>query len=146
MLAAGVVPLFVLTQQGVAGVAWATTILGAGLGLTYGAQAAWYAESFPASVRYSGVSISYAIGAVIGGAFAPTIAQALLQATGSTWAIVAYLLGTIVISVVGTLLLLDRTGVPMSIEFERAGPWKSGKNGDPYEDYSVLDHEANIKR
>src|SRR5690606_38635350 len=71
-LAAGVIPLFLLTEQGVWGVALATTILGAGLGLTYGAQAAWYAESFPASVRYSGVSIAYAIGAVIGGAFAPT--------------------------------------------------------------------------
>ncbi|MFA4840633.1 MAG: MFS transporter, partial [Agrococcus sp.] len=87
VLAITIVPLFLLVEQGVWGVALGTIFLGAGLGLTYGAQAAWYAESFPASVRYSGVSIAYAIGAIIGGAFAPTIAQALLQATGTTWSI-----------------------------------------------------------
>ncbi|KAB1643386.1 MFS transporter [Gulosibacter chungangensis] len=130
-LIAGVIPLFQLSSIDVAGVAWAVTILGVGLGLTYGAQAAWYAESFPASVRYSGVSISYAIGAVIGGAFAPTIAQALLQATGSTWAIVVYLLATIVISLVGTTLLRDRTQIPLSIEFENEGNWAHWKKGDP---------------
>ncbi|MDJ1370506.1 MFS transporter [Gulosibacter molinativorax] len=131
VLAAGVIPLFALSATGVAGVGWAVTILGVGLGLTYGAQAAWYAESFPASVRYSGVSIAYAIGAVIGGAFAPTIAQALLQATGTTWAIVWYLLATIVISVIGTLLLRDRTGIPLSIEFEHDGHWAHWRKGDP---------------
>lgn len=131
VLAAGVIPLFQLSAMNVAGVAWAVTILGVGLGLTYGAQAAWYAESFPASVRYSGVSISYAIGAVIGGAFAPTIAQALLQATGTTWAIVFYLLATIVISLIGTTLLRDRTQIPLSIEFENDGHWAHWKKGDP---------------
>lgn len=130
-LAAGVIPLFVLSAQDVAGVAIAVSILGVGLGLTYGAQAAWYAESFPASVRYSGVSIAYAIGAVIGGAFAPTIAQALLQATGSTWAIVAYLLATVVISLIGTLLLRDRSQIPLSIEFENEGHWRHWQKGDP---------------
>ena len=129
-------------QSGVAGVAWATVILGAGLGLTYGAQAAWYAESFPASVRFSGVSIAYAIGAVIGGAFAPTIAQALLQATGTTWAIVGYLLVTVVISVIGTLLLRDRTGVPLSIEFEQSSHFDTWKRGDTYEVLSPVDEAA----
>ena len=46
-------------------------ILTVGLGLTYGPQAALYTELFPASIRFSGVSISYAIGAILGGAFAP---------------------------------------------------------------------------
>ena len=142
VLAISVVPLFVLVQSGVAGVAWATVILGAGLGLTYGAQAAWYAESFPASVRFSGVSIAYAIGAVIGGAFAPTIAQALLQATGTTWAIVGYLLVTVVISVIGTLLLRDRTGVPLSIEFEQSSHFDTWKRGDAYEVLSPVDEAA----
>ena len=138
-------PLFVLVQSGVAGVAWATVILGAGLGLTYGAQAAWYAESFPASVRFSGVSIAYAIGAVIGGAFAPTIAQALLQATGTTWAIVGYLLVTVVISVIGTLLLRDRTGVPLSIEFEQSSHFDTWKRGDTYEVLSPVDEAASAE-
>ncbi len=145
-LAIGIVPLFVLVEQGVGGVAWATILLGAGLGLTYGAQAAWYAESFPASVRYSGVSIAYAIGAVFGGAFAPTIAQALLQATGSTWSIVGYLLATVVVSVIGTLLLRDRTGVPLSIESEHSGRWETWKKGDAGDEVSSSDHAAPASR
>jgi MFS family permease len=145
-LAAGIVPLFMLVETGVAGVAWATILLGVGLGLTYGAQAAWYAESFPASVRFSGVSIAYAIGAVIGGAFAPTIAQALLQATGSTWAIVGYLLATVVLSVIGTLLLKDRTGIPLSIEFEKSGKWADWKKGDEFVALSEVDREAAVER
>lgn len=43
-------------------------------------QAAWYAEPFPANVRLSGVSISYAQGDIIEGTSAPMIAQALLNA------------------------------------------------------------------
>lgn len=41
------------------------------LGLSYGPQSALYAEMFPAKVRYSGISIGYAIGSIFGGAFAP---------------------------------------------------------------------------
>ena len=53
-----------------------------GLGLSYGPQASLYAEMFPANVRYSGVSIGYALGAILGGAFAPMIAEALISSTG----------------------------------------------------------------
>ncbi|MFC7430907.1 MULTISPECIES: MFS transporter [unclassified Agrococcus] len=144
VLALGIVPLFQLVYTGVAGVAIATVLLGIGLGLTYGAQAAWYAESFPASVRFSGVSIAYAIGAIIGGAFAPTIAQALLQSTGSTWAIVGYLLVTVVVSVIGTLLTKDRTGIPLSVEFEASGKWATWRRGDAVDAsaLSAVDREA----
>src|SRR5699024_11364151 len=66
-------------------------LLTVGLGFTYGPQAALYTELFPASIRFSGVSISYAIGAVLGGAFSPTISQALLQATGDSTSVTWYL-------------------------------------------------------
>ncbi|MEJ1115434.1 MFS transporter [Paenarthrobacter sp. CCNWLY172] len=86
-----------------------------GLGLSYGPQAAWYSEIFPASVRFSGVSISYAIGAILGGAFAPTIAQALIQSTGSSAAVSLYLLGMTILSVIAVLILRDRPGIDLSI-------------------------------
>ncbi|RZU63670.1 MFS transporter [Zhihengliuella halotolerans] len=86
-----------------------------GLGLSYGPQAAWYSEIFPASVRFSGVSISYALGAIIGGAFAPTIAQALVNATGSTDAVSFYLLAMTGLSVVAVALLRDRRGIDLSV-------------------------------
>ncbi|WP_066285243.1 MFS transporter [Arthrobacter sp. B6] len=86
-----------------------------GLGLSYGPQAAWYSEIFPASVRFSGVSISYAIGAILGGAFAPTIAQALIQSTGSSASVSLYLLGMTLLSVIAVLILRDRPGIDLSI-------------------------------
>ena len=93
-------------------------ILTAGLGFTYGPQAALYTELFPASIRFSGVSISYAIGAVLGGAFAPTIAQAIVQATGSASGVTWYLAGMTAIGLIATLLLRDRTGIPLGPEYE----------------------------
>ncbi|MBG7588545.1 MFS transporter [Rothia kristinae] len=88
-------------------------ILTVGLGFTYGQQPAAYTEMFPASVRFSGVSISYAIGAILGGAFAPTIAKYLLQATGTTTAIVIYLGAMTAIGALATLMMRDRQGIPL---------------------------------
>ncbi|MFJ3956817.1 MFS transporter [Arthrobacter sp. NPDC090010] len=123
--AVGVIPLFQLVfTGGVSGVLFGTCLLSLGLGLTYGPQAVWYAETFPASIRFSGISISYALGGVIGGAFAPTIAQILLQSYGSTWAIVVYLLVMTGIGALVTSLLKDRTRVPLDLESERNGTWK----------------------
>ncbi|MDR2255552.1 MAG: MHS family MFS transporter [Arthrobacter sp.] len=89
-----------------------------GLGLTYGPQAALYSEMFPASVRFSGVSISYAIGAILGGAFAPMIAQGILDATGSTQGISIYLAIACVVSLVAVSLIRDRRGIDLSIANE----------------------------
>lgn len=115
----GVFLLFPLTNVGtVWSLAAALIILTVGLGLTYGPQAALYSELFPASIRFSGVSISYAIGAIVGGAFSPLIAQAIFQATGQTVGITWYLAGMTVIGLIATLLLRDRTGIPLGPEHE----------------------------
>lgn len=87
-----------------------------GLGLSYGPQASWYAELFPANVRFAGVSISYALGAIAGGAFAPLIAQALLDATGTTQAISTYLVIMFLIGTVAALLLQDNPGRDLGID------------------------------
>lgn len=115
----GVVLLFPLVNTGsVVLLTLALVILTVGLGLTYGPQAALYAELFPASIRFSGVSISYAIGAILGGAFAPTIAEALVKATGSTMSVTWYLAGMTVIGLLATLLLRDRSGIPLGPDHE----------------------------
>ncbi|WP_431247211.1 MFS transporter [Leifsonia xyli] len=93
-------------------------ILTIGLGFTYGPQAALYSELFPASIRFSGVSISYAIGAILGGAFAPTIATALVQATGTTLSVTWYLAGMTVLGLLATLVLRDRTGIALGPDHE----------------------------
>ncbi|GHG49035.1 MFS transporter [Sinomonas cellulolyticus] len=112
------VVFFFVNQGTVAGLYTGLILFSVGLGLTYGPQAAWYSEIFPASVRFSGVSISYAIGAILGGAFAPTIAQALLQATGSTLSISVYLLIAVLVSIAAVLMLRDRRGIPLGPDHE----------------------------
>ncbi|WP_233195630.1 MFS transporter [Corynebacterium sp. 13CS0277] len=81
----------------------AAIILGLIMGSTYGPQSALYAEMFPAQVRLSGVSIGYALGSIIGGAFAATIAQFLLDATGSSLSIGVYILVMSLISLAAVL-------------------------------------------
>lgn len=115
----GVFTLFPLVNSGDIGLLFlGLAILTVGLGFTYGPQAALYSELFPASIRFSGVSISYAIGAILGGAFAPTIAAALVAATGSTTAVAYYLAGMTLLGLIATLLLRDRSGIPLGPDHE----------------------------
>ncbi|MGC5169142.1 MFS transporter [Microbacterium sp. DT81.1] len=115
----GVFLLFPLVNTGEIGMLFlGLAILTIGLGFTYGPQAALYSELFPASIRFSGVSISYAIGAILGGAFAPTIATALVQATGSTESVTWYLAGMTLLGLSATLLLRDRSGIPLGPDSE----------------------------
>ncbi len=55
------------------------------LGMMYGPQAAFFAELFSTDVRYSGASLGYQIGAIIGGSFAPTIATLLWKNYDIFW-------------------------------------------------------------
>ena len=71
-----------------------------GLALSYGPQSAMYAEMFPRSVRFSGVSVGYALGTIIGGAFAPMIAEILLDTFKVSWAVGVYLMILCVISLI----------------------------------------------
>ncbi|MDN6603762.1 MFS transporter [Brevibacterium sp.] len=113
LLLIGIFSLFPLVNTGSIWMLFlGLVILTVGLGFTYGQQPAMYAEIFPASVRFSGVSVSYAIGSIIGGAFAPTIAKALVSATGTTTSVAIYLGGMTVIALVATLALRDRSGIP----------------------------------
>ncbi|WP_066643629.1 MFS transporter [Serinicoccus hydrothermalis] len=88
----------------------AILVLTVGLGPSYGPQSALYAEMFPARVRYSGVSIGYALGSIVGGAFAPLIAELLLQRTGQSWTIGVY------IAVLGLISFVAVSMVPKSLQ------------------------------
>jgi MFS family permease len=75
-----------------------------------------YAELFPAPVRGSGTSLTYALGAILGGAFAPTIAAALVQSTGSTYSVTVYLCVATAVGFLAAASLQDRTGVPLNTD------------------------------
>lgn len=116
----GAAALFPLVNTGSLGMLYLALIgLTVGLGLTYGPQSALYAELFPASIRASGVSITYAIGSVLGGAFAPMIAAALLEATGTTFAISGYLVSACIVGFICVFLLRERKGIPLGPEHEQ---------------------------
>ncbi|MEF3119837.1 MFS transporter [Kocuria flava] len=85
--------------------ALAIVVLTIGLGPSYGPQSALYAEMFPARVRYSGVSIGYAFGSIIGGAFAPMIAQLLLNETGMSWTIGVYIAALALVSFIAVSMV-----------------------------------------
>ena len=55
------------------------------LGFMYGPQAAFFTELFSTEVRYSGASLGYQVGAILGGAFAPTIATFLWTEYAVVW-------------------------------------------------------------
>ncbi len=71
----------------------------------YAPIAAILASSFSVRVRYTGVSLGYQVAAILGGGFAPLIAQALLTATGTWTAVAGYFVGVCVVSVICLALL-----------------------------------------
>ncbi|MDQ1075900.1 MULTISPECIES: MFS transporter [Microbacterium] len=114
LLAVWAVPMWFLIDTG--NIVWyfvALFVMTLGLGLSYGPQAALYAEMFPANVRYSGVSIGYALGAIMGGAFAPMIAEALLRSTGVSWAIGVYIAVAALVSLAAVSMIKETKGVDL---------------------------------
>ena len=55
------------------------------LSMMYGPQAAFFTELFSTEVRYSGATLGYQLGAIAGGAFAPTIAAKLWTDFDIVW-------------------------------------------------------------
>jgi MFS family permease len=72
-------------------------------GLLTGAQAAFYAEMFDTSMRYSGVSLGYQAATVLAGAAAPLLGTEMLRVTNSSIPVVIMLLGGLLLTVVGML-------------------------------------------
>ncbi|GAA4666756.1 MULTISPECIES: MFS transporter [Amycolatopsis] len=94
------VPFFALLNTANPGlVILAVVVLTFGLAATYGPQAALFAEFFPAAVRMSGSSVSYAVGACLAGGFSPLIATALWGASGTVFAVSAFMIAFCLVSV-----------------------------------------------
>ena len=90
-------------------------IMGIGHPLMYGPQAALYSEMFPPALRYSGASLGYQLGGMLGG-LVPLVASALLISyDNASWPMAALLAVTAVISLLSLLTVraryADHTGV-----------------------------------
>ena len=77
------------------------------MNMMYGPQAALFAELFSVEVRYSGASLGYQLGAILGGGFAPMIATALLANYHTSLAISGYMAVLCFISLVSVFLLAE---------------------------------------
>ncbi|CAM2866131.1 MFS transporter [Prescottella defluvii] len=75
------------------------------LGCCAGPQSALFAELFPPAIRYSGASLGYQIGAILGGGLAPIIATALYASFETSLAITGYFVLIALISLASILLL-----------------------------------------
>lgn len=95
-------PVFGLVDTGVAGLIWLGIILGWSLGACtmFGAEAAFFAELFPARVRYTGMSLVYQLGVLPSGAIAPILAVWLVSISGASWPVAVYVMIAAVIALV----------------------------------------------
>nr|WP_309072409.1 MFS transporter [Arthrobacter sp.] len=91
-------------------------VMTVGLGFAYGPMSAMYAEMFPVQVRYSGVSIGYALGAILGGAFAPMVAQALMDTTGWSPSVGIYIIVLSLISIIAVTTVKEPRGTNLRIK------------------------------
>jgi len=78
----------------------------------YGPQAALFAELFPVHLRYSGASLGYQLGSVVGGGFAPIIATFLLQKFHSSLAIGVYMAATCLVTLASIVAIRARARRP----------------------------------
>ena len=78
--------------------------------LQYGPQAAFIAERFPGTLRYSGASLGYQLASLTAGGPAPIVALYLYETYRTSTAIAIYIAITAVISLVCVALLHDRAG------------------------------------
>jgi MFS family permease len=74
------------------------------MGFVYGPLGGWLPSLFPARVRYTGVSVTFNLGGIIGGGLTPLIAAALVEKGGLTL-VGYYLASAAVLSLVGLALV-----------------------------------------
>lgn len=90
------------------GVATATSVGLALIALMYGPQAALFAELFDTEVRYSGATLGYQVGVLLGGGFTPMIATGLFAYFGDSLAIATFMAGCCLVSAICVTILHAR--------------------------------------
>ncbi|WP_262495943.1 hypothetical protein [Nonomuraea sp. SYSU D8015] len=97
-------PMFGLVNTGDAGLApLAFTIAAIVQGIMAGAQGGLLTEIFDVRFRYSGISIAYTIGGMVGGALTPIVATTLFATYRSSTAIALYVAALSLVSLVSVL-------------------------------------------
>jgi metabolite-proton symporter len=99
-----VAPFFLMNESAVSiGVLMVTTFIGLSIfqASMYSVMPALYSELFPASVRYTGVSLGVQIGGALGGGLTPLFLTSLLATGQPTWLVIApYIMGLGIICII----------------------------------------------
>ncbi len=72
------------------------------MGLVYGPLSAWLPTLFPVAVRYSGISLAFSTGGIVGGAVMPLVARMMADAGHAQW-VGLLLTGAAVVTALGVL-------------------------------------------
>jgi MHS family shikimate/dehydroshikimate transporter-like MFS transporter len=88
--------------------------VGIGQGVMFGVGATFMSELFDTSVRYSGASMGFQIGAALSGGFSPIIAASLLSVSGGqSWGISLYLIALAAITLAATISAPETAHKPL---------------------------------
>ena len=101
-------PFFKLLDRAVGNIywAWLAIVLIGQLGhaAMYGPQASFFAELFPAKVRYSGASLGYQIASIFAGGMALPVATGLLAwSHNKSWPVSLYMISFVIITVISVI-------------------------------------------
>ncbi len=109
-------PFFWLVDSGVPVLIWLALAVGlTAVAAMYGPQAAFFAELFGTSVRYSGASLGSQLAAPLAGGLAPLIATALLGwSGGQPWPVALYMIGMVLITLCSVFLAAETVRTDLS--------------------------------
>jgi MFS family permease len=104
------IPMFALVDTGNTGLALFAFVVAAIVqGIMAGAQGGLFTEIFDVQVRYSGISIAYQLGGMVGGAVTPIAATALFGAYESSTAVAVYVMALSAVSLAAVLAIRGGT-------------------------------------
>ncbi|GAA3888967.1 MFS transporter [Leifsonia kafniensis] len=111
-------PVFALVDTGIPGLIWLAIVVGWSLGACtmFGPEAAFFAELFPARVRYTGMSIVYQFGVLPSGAIAPAVAIWLVTQFDSLWPVAIYVMVAAAIAMVCLKLSKETAGTEIDVD------------------------------
>ncbi len=115
-------PVFWLVDSGVTQLIWVALVAGWGIGACsmFGPQAAFFAELFPARIRYTGMSIVYQFGVLPSGAIAPALSIWLVSQFGGSWPVAVYIIIVGVIALVSLKFTRERAADDIDAELTGA--------------------------
>jgi MFS family permease len=123
LMGLGSIPLFALLETGELLSATAAFVVPTvGFSMSWGVLATFFSEAFQSRVRYSGLSLSYTMGTILGSSTAPFVATWLYARYGSGTAVSLYMCAWIVVSIIATLLMRESRGRAPTV----GGPTPSG--------------------